>query len=48
MRKMLVLLTVVDGIVVVAGVCELNKRSLANEWQRVDKHRFIHEVEVLT
>lgn len=46
-KKMLVLLTIVDGQVVVKGVCELDNRDLADEWKEGDKHRQIHEVDVL-
>lgn len=48
MKKMLVLYTLVDRVAVIKGVCQLNRRGLAEEWQRVDKHRFIEEVEILS
>lgn len=48
MKKMLVLLSVIDGQVIVKGVCELEQREMAAEWASVDKHRFIFETEVVT
>lgn len=48
MDKMLVLLDVIDGQVIVKGVCHLNRREMAAEWAAQDKHRFVYEVEVMS
>jgi len=47
MKKMLVLLTNVDGLVVVKGVCELEQRDMADEWAAQDKHRSVVEADVV-
>jgi len=48
MKKMLVLLDVIDGQVIVKAVCDLNRREMAIEWASVDKHRIVIETEVLS
>ena len=47
-ETMLVLYDVIDGQVIVKGVCRLNRRAMAEEWARGDKHRHLEETEVLT
>ncbi len=47
-EHMLVLFDIIEGQVVIKGVCHLNRRAMAEEWARGDKHRHVEEVEILT